>query len=134
MSLIGIEFPLDSIINKWKKLKQQYKTHVDKKRKSGTERSKPWKFFDGMEEICGHRDIISPTALLDTSLSPPSKDDGDNSDMQGKVIKASSNQDFIIILLFVECSITDASPLKALLTPFQTIYLCTSSCQFRKCL
>jgi hypothetical protein len=75
--VIGIEIPLDSIINKWKKLKQQYKSHVDKKRKSGTGRSRPWKFFDDMDDICGHRDIIHPAALLDTSESPPAKNDDD---------------------------------------------------------
>ena len=47
-----------------KKLKQQYKTHVDKRRRSGHERSKRWKFFDDLDEICGHRDIISPRHYL----------------------------------------------------------------------
>ena len=77
----GITFPLDKIINKWKKLKQQYKSTVDKKRKSGTERSRSWKFFNDMDEICGHRDIINPSALLDSSLSPsqPSSANDDES-------------------------------------------------------
>ena len=85
--LVGIKIPLDSIINKWKKLKQQYKSHVDKKRKSGTGKTKPWKFFDDMDQICGHRDIIHPTALLDTSLSQPLNNDDDNDVVKGKFSK-----------------------------------------------
>ena len=42
--VLGIKQSLDSVINKWKKLKQQCKTHLDKKRKSGTERRRNWKF------------------------------------------------------------------------------------------
>ena len=52
--LLGVVYTVESVINKWKKLKQQYKTHVDKRRRSGTERSKKWKFFDDLDEICGH--------------------------------------------------------------------------------
>ena len=48
------------------------------KKKSGTERSKSWKFFNDMDEICGHRDIIHPSALLDSSLSPPQPSDANN--------------------------------------------------------
>ena len=29
--VLGIKQSLDSVINKWKKLKQQYKTHLDRK-------------------------------------------------------------------------------------------------------
>ena len=66
--VLGIKQSLDSVINKWKKLKQQYKTHLDKKRKSGTERGKNWKFFDAMNEVCGHRDTSSPACLFDSSM------------------------------------------------------------------
>ena len=66
--IIGIEYNLDSIINKWKKLKQQYKEHLDKQKKSGTERRKKWKFFGEMDQICGHRDTSSPACLIDSSL------------------------------------------------------------------
>ena len=38
--LLGITYTTESIINKWKKLKQQ--------------QSKKWKFFDDLDEICGH--------------------------------------------------------------------------------
>ena len=31
-----------------------------------------------MHKVCGHRDIISPTALLDARLSLSCKDDGDS--------------------------------------------------------
>ena len=65
--MLGIIYTVESIINTWKKLKQQYKTHVDKRRRSGTERSKKGKFFDDLDEICGHRDIISPSSLFDSS-------------------------------------------------------------------
>ena len=65
---LGIHFQLESIINKWKKLKQQYKQHHDKQKRSGTERRKKWKFFDDMDQICGHRDTSSPTCLIDSGL------------------------------------------------------------------
>ena len=65
--LLGIIYTVESIINTWRKFKQQYKTHVDKRRRSGTERSKKGKFFDDLDEICGHRDIISPSSLFDSS-------------------------------------------------------------------
>jgi hypothetical protein len=59
---------LDSVINKWKKLKQQYRGHVDKKKRSGTGRRKNWKFFEMMDQVCGHRDTTSPTCLFDSSM------------------------------------------------------------------
>ena len=65
---LGLEFSLNSIINKWKKLKQQYKTHHNNQRRSGTERRKKWKFFDEMDQICGHRDTSSPVCLIDSTL------------------------------------------------------------------
>ena len=64
---IGIDFKLESMINKWKKLKQQYKQHHDKQKRSGTERKK-WKFFDDMDQTCGYRDTSSPTCLIDSGL------------------------------------------------------------------
>ena len=66
---IGIHFQLESIINKWKKLKQQYKQHHDKQKRSGTERRKKWKFFDDVDQICGHRDTSSPACLIDSGLA-----------------------------------------------------------------
>ena len=65
---IGIHFQLESIINKWKKLKQQYKQHHDKQKRSGTERRKKWKLFDDMDQICGHRETSSPACLNDSGL------------------------------------------------------------------
>ena len=58
---------LDAIINKWKKLRQQHKQHHDKQKRSGTERQKKWKFFDEMDQACGHRDTSSPACLIDSS-------------------------------------------------------------------
>ena len=58
---IGIHFQLESIINKWKKLKQQYKQHHDKQKRSGTERRKKWKLFDDMNQICGQQGVLWPT-------------------------------------------------------------------------
>ena len=66
---VGIHFQLESIINKWKKLKQQYKQHHDKQKRSGTERRKKWKFFDDVDQICGHRDTSSPACLIDSGLA-----------------------------------------------------------------
>lgn len=66
--LPGIKVSLDSVINKWKKLKQQYRTNLDKKKKSGTERRRKWKFFDAMDQVCGHRDTSSPACLFDSSM------------------------------------------------------------------
>ena len=58
------------------------------KRESGRGKSKPWKFFDDMDQICGHRDIIHPTSLLDTSLSqPPNNVDDDNDALKGNFSK-----------------------------------------------
>ena len=51
----------------WEKLKQQYKTHVHERQWSGTDRQKKRKFFDDLDEIWGHRDIISPSSLFDSS-------------------------------------------------------------------
>ena len=65
---IGLQDNVDSIINKWKKLRQQYKTHLDNRKRSGTERGKKWKFFDEMDEICGHRATSTPVTVIDSSL------------------------------------------------------------------
>lgn len=68
--IIEIEYNLDSIINKWKKLKQQYKEHLDKpKKKVALNVGKNGSFFDEMDQICGHRDTSSPACLIDSSLS-----------------------------------------------------------------
>ena len=53
--------------NKWKKMKQQLKKEVDKSRRRRTGRRKKLRYFDDMEAICGHRDNITPTVLLDSS-------------------------------------------------------------------
>ena len=65
---IGLQVNVDSVINKWKKLRQQYKTHLDNRKRSGTERGKKWKFFDEMNEICGHRATSTPVTVIDSSL------------------------------------------------------------------
>ena len=65
---VGIHFQLESIINKWKKLKQQCKQHHDKQKRSGTERREKWKFFDDMDQILCHRDTSSPACLIDSGL------------------------------------------------------------------
>jgi len=59
---------LDSVINEGKKLKQQYKGQVDKKKLVGTGRRKNWKFFEVMDQVCAHRDTTSPTCLFDSSV------------------------------------------------------------------
>ena len=82
--LLGIIYTVESIINTWKKLKQQYKTHVDKRRRSGTERSKKGKFFDDLDEICGHRDIISPSSLFDSSTMDEVDSESVRTDELGK--------------------------------------------------
>ena len=65
---LGIHFKLESIINKWKNLKQQYKQHHDKQKRSWTERRKKSKLFDDMDQICGHTDTSSPACLIDSGL------------------------------------------------------------------
>ena len=65
---IGLQVNVDSVINKWKKLGQQYKTHLHNQKQSGTERGKKWKFFDEMNEICGHRVTSTPVTVTDSSL------------------------------------------------------------------
>ena len=65
---------MDSIINKWKKMKKQFKKEVDKSTRSGTGRREKWRYFDDMEAICGHRDNITPTVLQESSK------DNDHSD------------------------------------------------------
>ena len=60
---------MEVLINKWKKLKQQYKTYLDKTRRSGTEKRKKWKFFDEMDQACGNRDTSTPVSLVDSSLT-----------------------------------------------------------------
>lgn len=65
---------MDSIINKWKKMKKQFKKEVDKFTSSGTGRREKWRYFDDMQAICGHRDNITPTVLLESSK------DNDHSD------------------------------------------------------
>ena len=71
--LIGLQITVDAIINKWKKLKQKYKTECDNQRRSGTECRKKWKFFNQMDEICGYRATSTPVLLIDSSLENESK-------------------------------------------------------------
>ena len=65
---IRLQVNVDSVTNKWNKLRQQYKTHLDNGKGSGTECGKKWKFFDEMNEICGHRAISTPVTVIDSSL------------------------------------------------------------------
>ena len=67
LSFLGVTFSLEAVISKWKKLRQQYKSNLDKSRR-GTERRKKWKFFDKMDQACGSRDTSTPVSLVDSSL------------------------------------------------------------------
>ena len=62
-------------------MKLQFKKEVDKSRRSGTSRRKKWRYFDDIEAICGHRDNITPTVLLDSS-----KDDDHSNNSEGESI------------------------------------------------
>ena len=66
---VGIQCTLEDVINKWKKLKQQYKTYLDKTRRSGTEKRKKWKFYDEMDQVCGNRATSTPVCLIDSSMT-----------------------------------------------------------------
>ncbi|KAK2549546.1 hypothetical protein P5673_029931 [Acropora cervicornis] len=78
--LFRLQVNVDSVINKWKKLGQQYKTHLHNQKQSGTERGKKWKFFDEMNEICGHRVTSTPVTVTDSSLQNNSGDSGEFED------------------------------------------------------
>ncbi|CAH3044597.1 unnamed protein product, partial [Pocillopora meandrina] len=56
------------------RMKKQFKKEVDKSTRSGTGRREKWRYFDDMQAICGHRDNITPTVLLESSK------DNDHSD------------------------------------------------------
>ena len=113
--LLGIIYTVESIINKSKKLKQQYKTHVDKRRRSGTERSKKWKFYDDLDEICGHRDIISPSSLFDSSTMDEVDSESVRTDDLGKQYNhCSAFLQLLFISLFSThfCSVSHLAPIK----------------------
>ena len=61
------DFTVDHIISKVKKLKHKHKTECDKKRRSGRNRAKPWKFFESLDRILGTRANVQPPFLLDSS-------------------------------------------------------------------
>ena len=50
-----------------KKLRQRFKKEVDSAKKSGKGRAKPWKFFQTLNEIIGHRPNVRPAFRIDTS-------------------------------------------------------------------
>jgi hypothetical protein len=50
-----------------KKLRQRFKKEVDSAKKSGKGRAKPWKFFQTLNEIIGHRPNVRPAFCIDTS-------------------------------------------------------------------
>ena len=85
-------FSVDSIINKWKKMKQQFKKEVDKSRRSGAGRRKKWPYLDEMEAICGHRDNITPTILLDSSKDddPSDHSEGESNDLESSEVGENS--------------------------------------------
>ena len=60
-------FIVDHIIRKVKKLKHKHKTECDKKRRSGRNRAKPWKFFESLDRTLGTRANVQPPFLLDSS-------------------------------------------------------------------
>lgn len=60
-------------------MKQHFKKTVDKSRRSGTGRRKKWRYLDKMEAICGYRDNIKLTILLDSS-----KDDDPSDHSEGE--------------------------------------------------
>ena len=61
------DFTVDHVISKVKKLKHKHKTECDKKRRSGRNRAKPWKFFESLDRILGTRANVQPPFLLDSS-------------------------------------------------------------------
>ena len=60
-------FTVDHTISKVMKLKHKHKTECDKKRRSGRNRAKPWKFFKSLHRILGTCANIQPPFLLDSS-------------------------------------------------------------------
>lgn len=49
-----------------KKLRQKYKTEKDKKRRSGTNRAKEWKFFTKMDGFMSQKHNVNPPFVTDT--------------------------------------------------------------------
>ena len=81
MDNLGYTFSVDDIVNKMKKLRQQYKTEKDKDRKSGNGKRKPWKFFARMDSILGYRPNIQPRSLSDPSSEICANDSNDDEKM-----------------------------------------------------
>lgn len=49
-----------------KKLRQKYKTEKDKRRISGRNRGKEWKFFQKMDAFLSKKHNIEPPVIIDT--------------------------------------------------------------------
>ena len=49
-----------------KKLRQKYKSEKDKRRISGRNRSKEWKFFQKMDAFLSKKHNIEPPVIIDT--------------------------------------------------------------------
>ena len=99
--LLGITYTIESIINKWKKLMQQW--------------SKKWKFFDDLDEICGHWDILSPSSLFDSSLREEVDSESVGTDDLGKQYNDCSEfLQVLFISLFSThfCSVSPLAPIK----------------------
>ena len=59
-------FSVKDVINKMKKLRQKYKTEKVKKRRSGTNRAKEWKFFTKMDGFMCQEHNVNPPLVTDT--------------------------------------------------------------------
>ena len=59
-------FSVKDVVNKIKKLRQKYKTEKDKKRRSGTNRAKEWKFFTKMDGFMSQKHNVNPPLVTDT--------------------------------------------------------------------
>ncbi|XP_062576623.1 uncharacterized protein LOC134238512 isoform X2 [Saccostrea cucullata] len=53
--------------NKWKSIKRDYKTVVDKNAKSGSGKQKKCKFFDELNNLFGNKPSTRPECVVDTS-------------------------------------------------------------------
>lgn len=99
--LLGITYTIESIINKWKKLKQEW--------------SKKWKFFDDLDKICGHWDIFFPSSLFDSSLRDEVDSESVGTDDLGKQYNDCSEfLQVLFISLFSThfCSVSPLAPIK----------------------
>ncbi|CAB4003255.1 Hypothetical predicted protein, partial [Paramuricea clavata] len=71
------DYTLENVVNKMKKLRQRFKKEVDSAKKSGKGRAKPWKFFQRLNDIIGHRPNVRPAFCVDTSAGEKAEDNSD---------------------------------------------------------